>query len=107
MKPSELIRQRGWCQYALARIVLPDGKMSKIRPRLAFHIDEYSAAGAIKACKIGKETVLNLARNILKEKPIIRTIRTKSEAWLIIQAWNNEDGRTAEQVIAKLEEFGL
>lgn len=108
MKPSELIRQKGWCQHSYAQSVHePTRAHCDVWPRISPFVSRYSAAGAIRACKADGLSVKLMAKSILKSKGQDRLIQGPSDAWKIIQAWNNEEGRTAAEVIAKLEEFGL
>lgn len=77
MKPSELIRQKGWCQG-----------------------DAYSPRGGL--CMYAALVDGHFDAKSKEFKALKKSINHES-----IVIWNDAPGRTAEEVIAKLEEFGL
>lgn len=106
MKPSELIRQRGWSKHS-------DWRDKNETPCLYWKLDVsyYSAFGAIFTC-IHKEIKKGVAATDLEErhnrlKDHLRGLGYNDNDLGIISDWNDAPGRTAEEVIAKLEEFGL
>lgn len=90
MKPSELLRQKGWCQGQSA--LSQEGiVVDATDPRAV----RFCAFGAIEkslgAVNTDDERVGSLYADIAGS----------------LVDWNDKKGRTAEEVIAKLEEFGL
>lgn len=82
MKPSELIRQRGWCQGAFENA---DGC-------LCVHEAVHFSYNPPK-------------RHIERRNAMLASLQ--SDGWNGFMHWNDAPGRTSDEVIAKLEEFGL
>lgn len=90
MKPSELLRQKGWCQEHAA--IDRDGRPVNVQNSSAV---AFCAWGAITACKGHCDPDQDDA-----------ICELYSDLGSVV-VWNDKPERTAEEVIAKLEEFGL
>ncbi len=91
MKPSELLKKKGWCQYIGAKDKNGDPADYDSKEAVAFCL----TIAIMKCYKQGSSQMFNKFRNV-------NNIGTMS---LVI--WNDKKGRTKEQVIKALEKAGL
>lgn len=89
MKPSQLLREKGWCQYIYAE----DAKGTAVNCR---------EMSAMSFCMIGAIGA------IYHDTTTVREIRDKLDKYLghPHASWNDDPSRTKDEVIAALEAIG-
>jgi hypothetical protein len=95
MKPSELLKKKGWCQGRSALDV--DGNLVNPRSKKAV---KFCIIGAVEACiRVGIDSWEDYDGAFDKVRRVLRV-------WSLAE-WNDKPGRTKEEVIKVLKEAGL